>query len=225
VAYFTDAEYAGGYDEQQINVSAGASYIELKLYYQGTSREYVQFLRDQINGTASTLSSPTPSGEARAYVIQTDPFFAKLKAWGTTMWDLWRHNHGLDGSGKQIAGIVPFAMAQATVGAPPAPACSVPGTPGSLAATPGKRQVQLTWNAVAPAPSGGYRVYWDLSGRLQLRGGTLNTSYIDTGLTPDTRYCYVVKSWNDCDGNGSFNDLTDKESGASGIACATPTRR
>lgn len=225
VAFFTDAEYAGGYDEQQVNVGAGASYIELRLYYQGTSREYVEFLRDEINGTVRTLSSPTPSGEAQAYIVQTDPFFAKLKAWGTTMWDLWRHNHGLDGSGKQVAGIVPFAMARATFGAPPAPACSVPGTPGGLAATAGKRQVQLTWNAVAPAPSGGYRVYWELSGKLQLRGSTGNASYIDTGLTPDTRYCYVVKSWNDCDGNGSFSDATDRESGASAIACATPTRR
>jgi len=115
INFFTDAEYAGGYDEQQINVGPGGASVGLTLYYQGTSREYVEFLRNEINGTAGTLSSPTPSGEARAYVIQSDPFFAQLKAWGNTLWDLWRHNHGLDGSGAQVAGIVPFAMTSATV--------------------------------------------------------------------------------------------------------------
>ena len=40
------------------------------LYYQTASREYIQFLRDQINGTGNlTLSSPTPSGEPNAYII------------------------------------------------------------------------------------------------------------------------------------------------------------
>ena len=43
-----------------------------------TSREYIEFLRDQIKGVATTLP---PS----AYVIQTDPFFAQLKAWGDTI--------------------------------------------------------------------------------------------------------------------------------------------
>ena len=113
--YFTAAEYAGGYDEQQITIVPQAVRIELSLYYQGTSREYIEFLRDEINGTGiPTLASPTPSGEAEAYVIQSDAFFDQLKAWGDTMWELWWHNHGLDGSGTAVAGIVPVAMAEAT---------------------------------------------------------------------------------------------------------------
>jgi len=120
VGYFTDAEYAGGYDDQQADIGPGAAYVELTLYYQGTSREYIEFLRDEINGTGGTLSSPTPSGEVSAYIAQTDPFFNGLKAWGSTIWNLWRHNHGLDGSGVQVAGIVPIAMTEATVEAPPA---------------------------------------------------------------------------------------------------------
>ncbi len=113
--YFTWDEYAGGYDAVETVVVKGATRIQVALYYQGTSREYIEFLRDEINGTAGTLSSPTPSGEANAYIVQTDPFFSKLKAWGTTIWDLWYHNHGLDGSGKSVPGIVPFQMTAATI--------------------------------------------------------------------------------------------------------------
>jgi hypothetical protein len=112
--YFSAAEYAGGYDDIDINIGHGADKVVVNLYYQGTSREYIEFLRDEINGS-NTLSSPTPSGEAQAYVVQSDPFFSGLKAWGDTIWDLWYHNHGLDGSGKQVAGIVPAQMATAQI--------------------------------------------------------------------------------------------------------------
>jgi hypothetical protein len=76
---FTAAEYAGGYDDVSLAIVPGAAYVEIKLYYQTTSREYIEFLRDEINGTGKlTLSSPTPSGELLAYVAQSDPFFTKL---------------------------------------------------------------------------------------------------------------------------------------------------
>jgi len=121
--YFTAAEYAGGYDEQVIPVIPGAARIDVTLYYQGTSREFVEFLRDEINGTGNTLSSPTPSGEPLAYVIQSDPFFSAMKAWGDTIWELWWHNHGLDGAGTPVPGIVPVVMTSAT--AIPEPLVSV----------------------------------------------------------------------------------------------------
>lgn len=103
-SYFTAAEYAGGYDEVGLRLPRGAERIEFQLYYQTTSREYVEFLRDQINGTATTLSSPTPSGEPQAYIVQTDPFFSRLKAWGTTMWELWWNN-------RHVPGAAPIPMA------------------------------------------------------------------------------------------------------------------
>ncbi len=114
---FTAAESAGGYDDVTLPgfLPAGSKRVALSLMYQGTSREYVEFLRDEINGTGTTLASPTPSGEPRAYIIQADPFFSGLKAWGTTIWELWRHNHGLDGLGVQLPGIVPFEMANAAL--------------------------------------------------------------------------------------------------------------
>ena len=117
--YFSGDEYGGGYHHVSLLAPANAEYISIALYYQGTSREYVEFLRDQINGTGDTLTSPTPSGEAQAYIIQTDPFFQQLRVWGDVLWDLWVHNHGLNGSGKAVAGIVPFEMTSAHWGVKP----------------------------------------------------------------------------------------------------------
>ena len=129
--YFTAAEYSGGYDQVDLQLPPGCSYVEVELFYQGTSREYVEFLKNEINGTGTTLSSPTPSGEPEAYIIQTDPFFSGLRVWGDIIWDLWFHNHGLDGSGKQIEGIVPFEMASVSWGTEPAqPDCDFDGNWG-----------------------------------------------------------------------------------------------
>ncbi len=99
IDYFTAAEYAGGYDEVTFAKPQGTAGWTATLYYQTTSKEYIEFLRDEIVGDASTLSSPTPSGEAQAYIIQDtqEPnlsFFANLKDWGQAIWDLWLHNGG-----------------------------------------------------------------------------------------------------------------------------------
>jgi hypothetical protein len=92
--YFTTAEYAGGYDEIVITKPAEAAGWVASLYYQSTSKPYIEFLRDEIKGTAISLSLPAPSGEPTAYLAQTDPFFSTLKGWGDAIWDLWLHNHG-----------------------------------------------------------------------------------------------------------------------------------
>ncbi len=105
---FTAEEYAGGYDEVELALPAGADRVEARLYYQTTSREYVEFLRDEINGVASTLTHPTPSGEPEAYIAQIDPFFARLAAWGDTVWQLWLHN-------KDLPGAAPILMAEASL--------------------------------------------------------------------------------------------------------------
>lgn len=99
-SYFTSAEYAGGYDEVSLTVPTGATRIEVTLYYQVTSREYVEFLRDEIKGTGK-LTLPTS-----AYIVQRDPFFSRLKAWGDTIWQLWDRNKG-------VPGAAPFPMTQA----------------------------------------------------------------------------------------------------------------
>ena len=116
--YFTAAEYAGGYDHVSLLVAPGGSRVEVVLNYQTTSREYVEFLRDEINGAGHlTLPDPTPGTPSvnEAYIVQTDPFCAQLKAWGNTIWQLWQHN-------KDLPGAAPVAMAQATYQV--APSCN-----------------------------------------------------------------------------------------------------
>ena len=72
--YFSAAEYAGGYDAVALDIVAGAAAVEVNVYYQGTSREYIEFLRDEINGDQNLTLDPA------AYVVQTDPFISGLKA-------------------------------------------------------------------------------------------------------------------------------------------------
>jgi cytochrome c553 len=116
--YFFAPEYAGGYDQVNLQIAPGATSVTVTLYYQGTSREYLEFLRDEINGKATTLKEPTFAQDMGwntdsdpAYLIQSDPFFTNMKDWGDTIWNLWKHNHGLDGSAADVPGITPYAMA------------------------------------------------------------------------------------------------------------------
>jgi hypothetical protein len=205
--YFNADEYAGGRDDVSLTIAKDADYVEVNLYYQTTSREYIEFLRDEINGNPDnlTLFSPTPSGESEAYVVQTDPFFDGLRAWGNTIWNLWTHNMNEDGA-------APFLMASAALGTPPQPPCDVPA-PDLTAATPGHTQVTLGWSAAAGAT--GYNVYYDQAGKAQLVADAQNnTTYLDTGLTNGVEYCYKVTAY----------DATC-ESGFSNILCAIPTNQ
>ncbi len=207
--YYTADEYTNGWDDVSLTIPAGADYVEVNLYYQTTSREYIEFLRDEIKGTGNlTLSSPTPSGEPDAYVVQTDAFFGQLKAWGDTIWNLWTHNMNVDGA-------APFLMTQATFGAPTV--CGV-SAPTLNAATPGHTQVTLEWSAATGAT--GYNVYYDQAGKAQLVHDTVNdpdpltTTFTDTGLTNGVEYCYKVSAY----------DATCV-SGFSNILCAIPTNQ
>jgi len=93
--YFTSAEYDGGYDEVTFTKPGGTAHWVASLYYQTTSKEYVEFLRNEILGTNdTTLSLPAPSGETNIYIVQTDPFFTTLKGWGNAIYDLWLANGG-----------------------------------------------------------------------------------------------------------------------------------
>jgi hypothetical protein len=92
--YFSPAEYAGGYHDVQFTPPTGTAAWEARLYYQSTSYEYIRFLRDEINGSTDSLTSPTPSGESTAYIAQSDPYFSTLKDWGEAIWELWLHNGG-----------------------------------------------------------------------------------------------------------------------------------
>jgi len=100
---YTEAEYVGGYDEVTVVLPAGTERIEAALYYQTTSREFIEFLRDEINGTGNTTLSGTGAGGDPPYIAQTDPFFSGMAAWGDTIWQLWEHN-------KDVPGAAPVLM-------------------------------------------------------------------------------------------------------------------
>lgn len=111
--YFSAAEYAGGYDAITVTIPITSAIVDISLYYQTTSREYVEFLRREINAEAPlTLPDPNPNTPANeAYIAQSDPFFNQLAAWGDTMWQLWLHNKDLPGAAP-----VPMTRAAAAVG-------------------------------------------------------------------------------------------------------------
>jgi len=89
---FTAEELAGGYNEVTLQTQPGAERVSIALNYQTTSREYIEFLRDEIKGTGN-LTLPN-----EAYIAQTDAFFNQLAAWGDTIWQLWQHNKDLPGA-------------------------------------------------------------------------------------------------------------------------------
>ncbi len=186
--------------------------MEVNLYYQTTSREYIEFLRDEINGNPANCTLPgspgTPGCDQANYIVQTDPFFDQLRAWGDTIWDLWTHNMNLDGA-------APYPMAQASIG--DTGGCTAP-VPTLLTATPGHQQVSLTWSdehSGDPAVTG-YRVYYDQAAKGQFRAETgLTTSYTDTGLTNGQQYCYKVTSFYD----------PSCESDFSNVLCAVPNNQ
>jgi hypothetical protein len=117
----------------------------------------------------------------------------------------------------------PVVMASTTWGTAPAPACTTPGVPQNLKATAAKKAVSLSWTAATPAPSGGYRIHYNQSGKLQFRAGVSPTTltYKDTGLTSRISYSYVVTAWQDCNGNGTFDVGVDGEGAVSNTASAT----
>ncbi|HSR88754.1 MAG TPA: multiheme c-type cytochrome, partial [Pontiella sp.] len=96
--YYTQAEYEGGYDEVTVQLPAGTERIEAALYYQTTSREFIEFLRNEITGTNGTLPNVAGAGGDLPYLAQTDPFFSGLAAWGDTIWSLWTNNMNIPGA-------------------------------------------------------------------------------------------------------------------------------
>jgi len=184
---FTAAEYAGGYKDVTLAKPAGAAGYVATLYYQTTSKEYVEFLYNEVNGVTgkTTLSSPTPSGEPNAYVAQTDPFFSTLKDWGRAMMDLWLHN----------GGSAPVMMTQLSkVPTPPPPTVTI-NPPTNLTATAGKGSVALKWTAptTGTTPTA-YKIYTLSAGKYTYVGTSTTTSWTHSKLRAGQTFTYVVTS-------------------------------
>lgn len=204
--YFTPEEYAGGYDDVTVAKPSGTAYWYATLYYQTTSKEYIEFLRDEINGPPGMITLPE-----EAYIAQTDPFFDNLKDWGNAIWDLWLHNGGAEPVVMVQVGEVPI---------PPPGHYPPPDAPQNLVATGGKRSIALTWNPVfvEDAEVTGYNVYYSQSGKYTFIASTSETTYKDRRFKPGQTACYVVTAYN------TWPDGTTLESGYSNEACATATK-
>jgi hypothetical protein len=202
--YFTSAEYAGGYDEVSLTIASGAAAVDVTLNYQTTSREYMEFLRNEINGSgALTLEEPSPFTGLPAYRVQTDPFFSQLRAWGDTIWLLWKHNYQVG-----VAGAVPVVMAEASLGDVGTP-CTAPA-PTLLSTTPGNGSVTITWSDESADPMvAGYKVYHDQAGKSQLVAtvSAATTSYTDSGLTNGQEVCYKVTSYYSAECESLFSNI------------------
>ena len=161
-----------------------------------------QGIGDRCFGNPCTAGDPkrrsTGAGGDPAYIVQTDPYFAELRAWGDTMWELWVHN-------RAVTTAAPYAMAQATVGSTGGGggACTAPGTPQGLTATAQKgKKIQLDWSASSDAESDilEYRLYRDTvptSGeQLIARPRHDETSFTDRATTPGTTYVYEIEAVN-----------------------------
>lgn len=177
------------YDDFALNPPANGAYASIRLMYQSTSWEYVQFLK-----LANT--------KANAFLANE----------GDNLLTTWRATGMAE----------PYVMATASWGTPPEPTCHAPGTPVELEATAGKRAITLGWLAATPVPSGGYRIYYDQSGKRVFRAGvgTGVLTYKDSGLTSRVTYTYVVTAWTDCNANGSFDAGIDLEGAASNTVSA-----
>jgi cytochrome c553 len=188
---------AGGtynyWDEIALNPPTGAAYAEIKLLYQPTSWEYVQFLYEANNGQNAFLAQEGVNLlDAWLNTGMAEPYVMASATWGNAP-------------------------------PPPEPPCDPPGVPQNLTAKAGKRSVTLNWDASNPTPDGGYRVYYNQAGKIQFRAGVSPTtlSFKDGGLSRNTLYCYVVTAWTDCDDDGTFDPVVDEESAPSNEACAT----
>jgi hypothetical protein len=191
--YFTPAEYAGGYHDVTITKPAGAAGYAAALYYQTTSKEYIEFLRDQVRGSGANLTPKLtePGADSKsAYVAQTDPFFSKLKGWGDAIWDLWLHN----------GGSAPVLMTSLNdLPEPPAPPEDMTVDPPSkVAASYNKKAGTMAVSWTAPSTgANGYYVYRSTTagGPYILRGTTSATSFTDGSPFSPGTYYYVVTAY------------------------------
>jgi hypothetical protein len=174
------------FDEVALNVPSGAHSAEIRLMYQPTSWEYIQFLYLANNG-------PDPAQGGNAFLGNE----------GANLLEAWL-NTGM---------AEPHIMAATTWGAPPTGCTASP--PTLLSAAPADKQVTTSWQEISNDPElQGYKLYYDQAGKAQLvtdmtcpPGTSGCTTYIDSGLTNGQEYCYKVTSYTSACESGFSNIL------------------
>ena len=163
------------FDDVALNPPSGAQSADIRLMYQPTSWEYIQFL-----SLANSGSDPATGGNAF------------LGDEGRNLLDAWL-NTGM---------AEPYVMATATWG-DTGGGCTV-ATPNLLTADPADKAITLDWQALESSPDlAGYRLYFDQNGKSQpvadlactVDAQESCTSYTHTGLTNGQQYCYEVTAY------------------------------
>jgi hypothetical protein len=185
-------------------IPAAATSAEVTLYYQSTSKEFVEFLRDE-NTTDTT---------------------------GQEMYDLWNDNGKCPPEVMAQVGVTPLAGcdladldADGDVDLHDAalfalnftgPDTLAPAAPTNLTASAGTDTIALDWDDNGEPDLAGYNVFRATASGgpyTPLNGALLPTSdYVDTDVMTDVTYYYVVTAV----------DINDNESAASDEASATP---
>ena len=179
------------WDTLTLNPPANAVHAQIRLMYQPTSWEYVQFLylsnKKQnaflANEGDNLLSAWLATGQAEPHVMAS-------ATWGSPP--------------------APTCMApgapQNLLAKPAKKAVTLTWSAGNPAPTPGGYRIY-------------YSQAGKLQFRGGVSGSTL--TYKDSGLTSRITYTYVVAAWKDCDSNGTFTSGVDLESPVSNTASAT----
>jgi hypothetical protein len=156
------------FDEVHLNPPSGAVAANIRLLYQPTSWEYIQFLYEANKESSGFLGQE-----------------------GRNILDAW-----LDRDGEMEHSMAePIVMAAATWG-DAEPGCDL--SPPTLdSAVAGQGQVTLDWSGPSEGDITDYSLYYDQSDKTQLVANLICadvdcTTYTDTGLTNTNELCYVV---------------------------------
>jgi len=186
---------AGGtynyWDSVTLNPPTGAAYAEIKLLYQPTSWEYIQFLYLANNGSVPFLADEGKNLlNAWLNTGMAEPEVMASATWGSA-----------PPPSCETPGTPPTLTATAGKRS-----ITLKWGAGSPAPTGGGYRVYYS--------QAGKLVF-----RAGVVAGTL--TYKDSGLNSRVNYTYVVTAWNDCNGNGVFDAGVDTESAVSNQASAT----
>jgi len=179
------------WDDFALSPPVGAAYADIRLLYQPTSWEYVQFLNLANNGQNAFLANEGVNlMQAWLATGMAEPHAMATATWGTPPSPPCE-TPGAPTNLISTAGKRSVILNWQAAAPPPAS-----GGYRIYYVQSGK----FLYRAGVPTPT---------------------LSYKDGGLSRGVQYCYVVAAWNDCNANGAFDSGVDTESAVGNQACAT----
>jgi len=226
-ATYADGQY---WDHTLYSIPPTAASVEVTLYYQSTSKEYVEFLRDEnfTNSTGQDLydlwaanGKCPPELMAQGQLVLTPPLVGDfdddgyVDAEDFTLWSacLWgpevAHAAGCEPADADYDGDVDLHDLAAFQLAFTGPDVTPPSPPTGLVATAQLHAVALDWADNLESDLAGYHVY-----RAVATGGPYErlheslleaSSYTDTDVVDRTTYYYVVTAEDDAGNESAYS--------------------